>query len=415
MRITPFALGVALFAMGCGSDFTPEYRLEKSRVLALQAEPAQPRFGTSSTLRSLIHLHGDDTVVSYHWSWCPLPTQSSDGYQCPVDQAGFEQMLGGLMAGQAAPSLDLGTGETATFTNAFPASTLAAICNANAGATLTAGEIDGGVAGNDSGVAEDASVSSEIPDGGVAEADAGGALEDGGTDAESVAANWSAPTGTPGEGAAGGIPLNKIFNCGTAGFPVTVRLEFQTASMEKPGAAVFKVYLPTDDSLPGNLNPVLGGLKLREATDTDPLAGIAMDQAGTVPIEFKRDFKYMLSVDMPPLDSESYFGWTIDNLGGFVLDEDKQHVLGEVQEILNLNWYVEAGDLGEFGGRRGGNTGYNPYAAAQQGFDKARENQWKTPLMGDYKDNPVKIYVLVRDSRGGVGWSSAAVTLESTP
>jgi hypothetical protein len=416
MRITPLATGVALFALGCGSDFTPEYRLEKTRVLALQADPPQPRFGESTTLRSLLYLHDNDTPVSYHWTWCPLPTVSVDGYKCAVDQAGFDSLLGS-MTGQAAPSLDLGTNETATFVNVFPASTLAAICSASAGATLAASEVDAGVAGNDAGVAWDGGASTAIPDGGVATEDGGGLPDDGSVaeDDGGVAANWTAPADVSDAGTAGGMPLTKIFTCASAGFPVTVRLDFQTADMvarfEKPASAVFKVFLPIDDILQGNQNPVLGGLTLIDPDNPDPSAAQALDQAGSVTL--KRKVKYKLVVDMPVSDAENYTGWTRDNLGGYVVDKKTgQHVIGDVQEILSLNWYVEAGDLGDNGGRRGGNTGFNPYAAAPQPFSKAQENYWKLPLTSDYKPGSAKIYVLVRDDRGGVGWTSATVALE---
>jgi hypothetical protein len=367
--------------------------------------------------------------VSYRWSWCPLPSQSGDGFKCPVDQAGFEQLLGGLMGGQAAPSLDLGMGETATFTNMFPASTLAAICNANAGATLAAGEIDGGVAGNDGGVADDASVSSEIPDGGVAE-DAGGAVDDGGVDGESMAANWSAPTETPDQGAAGGIPLNKIFNCGSAGFPVTVRLDFVIANAqnlkEQPGSAVFTLYLPIDDALPGNQNPVPGVIKWASPDTENMSLAEPLDQLGSV--AFIRGTKYKLFLGMAETESEGFYGWTRytpeeakqENkaAGGYKFVpsvEGNEHVLGDAQEILNLNWYVEGGDLGDHGGERGATSAYNPYAEAlsQSPFEKMMEKQWKTPAPADYKPEMARIFVVVRDDRGGAGWTSATVTLDS--
>jgi hypothetical protein len=63
-----------------------------------------------------------------------VPTSADNGFECPIDQAGFDQMLG-LGPGQA-PSLDLGIGETATLTNLFPPETLAALCTGNADVTL---------------------------------------------------------------------------------------------------------------------------------------------------------------------------------------------------------------------------------------------------------------------------------------
>jgi hypothetical protein len=334
-------IGGILPALGCSSDFDPDYRLTKARVLALQADPPQPQVGTTTTLRALLYLPENETP-SYHWSWCPAPTVADDGFACPIDQAGFEQFLG-VGAGQA-PSLDLGTSETAVLTNGFAPDMLATLC---------AGQATGA----------------------------------------------SASVG--------------LWACASAGFPVTVRMEFQTPSMAKADPnhwlpAVFKVFLPTDATQPGNHNPVLGNLGTIE-----PAPGAALDDAGTVTLQ--RHIEYKLSVAMEPSVSETFIGWTRDSLGGFVTDSSGNHVIGQVQEIVNLKWYVEGGDLGNDAGDGGSDTGYNPYAAAPQPFSTAQENFWKTPKQKDYGKERARIIVVARDDRGGVGWTSAAVSLGAQP
>jgi hypothetical protein len=231
MRTPALLAASVLLALGCGNDFNPEYRLVKARVLALQADPPQPQLGNSTTLRALLYLP-EGEPPSYHWSWCPVPTSADNGFECPIDQAGFDQMLG--LGPDQAPSLDLGTGETATLTNLFPPETLAALCTGNADVTL----------GGGAGAAPDAGAQSEL---------------------------WS---------------------CASAGFPITVRMELQTPSMAEVAPAVFKVYLPIDATQPGNQNPVMGGLATIE-----PAPGQGLDEAGSVTLQRHRKYKLHLDMD----------------------------------------------------------------------------------------------------------------------
>ena len=342
MRPLALLLGGVLLALGCGSDFDPDYRLVKDRVLALQAEPPQPPQGATTTLRALLYLQDPNGTPRYHWSWCPAPTVADDGFACPIDQAGFEQFLG-VGAGQA-PSLDLGTAETAELTNVFAPDMLAALC---------AGQATGA----------------------------------------------SASTG--------------LWTCGSAGFPVTVRMEFQTPAMAKIDPnhwlpSVFKVYLPTDATLPGNQNPVLGDLATVAPAPGSPLDGAAL-------VTLQRHLEYKLRLALDPAVSETFRGWTRDSLGGFVKDANNNHVIGDVQEIISLKWYVEGGDLGNDTGEGGADTGFNPYAAVPQDLTNATDNFWKTPKHKDYPSDHARIIVVARDDRGGVGWTGATVALEAQP
>jgi len=338
---------LALLALGCSDPFTPDYRLVKSRVLALQADPPQPQLGESTTLRALLYLPGATDTPSYHWTWCPLPTSSADGYACPIDQAGFDQMLG-LPAGQA-PSLDLGTGETALFTNIFPPDMLAALCSGNADAAL----------------------------GGGAQPVVGG--------------------------------QSTLWTCGSGGFPITVRMEFQTPSMSQAAPAEFKVYLPTDATQPGNNNPVVGGL-----TIVDPVPIATPDPPDLPTLKYHQLYK--MTLDLTDSVSETFTGWTRDSLGGYTTDANGNHIVGSVQEIISVKWYVEGGDLGDDVGNGGSDTGYNPFATAPpQTIADANENYWKTPKPADYDKSTASVMVVVRDDRGGVNWTSATFNLETQP
>jgi hypothetical protein len=344
MKLRLLLMGGVLLALGCDAEFDPDYQLKKARVLALQAEPPQPQVGASTTLRALLYLP-DQEAPSYRWSWCPAPTVAENGFACPIDQAGFEAFLG-LPAGQA-PSLDLGTGETAVLTNIFAPDMLAKLC---------AGQLDG------------------------ASADVG------------------ADVG--------------LWTCASAGFPITVRMEFQTPAMAQADPnhwlpSVFKIFLPTDATQPGNQNPVLGSL-----ATIAPEPGQELDDAASATLA--RNLEYKLRLAMEASVSETFRGWTRDSLGGFVKDTNNNYVIGQVQEIINLKWYVEGGDLGN-DTVEGDDTGLNPYASIPQPLTNATDNFWKTPKLDDYPKERARIIVVARDDRGGVGWTSAAVTLGAQP
>lgn len=347
-----------VLVLGCAGDFDPDWRITKARVLAVQADPPQPSLGSSTTLRALLYLPKDEAPV-FHWSWCPAPTSADDGFTCPIDQAGFDRLLG-LAPGQA-PPLDLGTGETATLTNVFAPETLAALCAGHADTLLT-GPVDGGGAGADAGATASAGVG--------------------------------------------------LWTCASAGFPITVRLELRTPSMGQAAVSVFKVFFPTDAALPGNANPAPGGLSVIEPLGELPSSAL-LDEAGSVSLA--RAIKHRLRLDMQPSVSETFYGWTRDDLGGYGFDANGNHIIGEVREIIRLKWYVEGGELDDGNANDAGDTGYNPYTADPKPFSAALETDWQTPKQADYAKDRARIVIVVRDDRGGVGWTQAAVTLEQRP
>src|ERR1044071_6099377 len=113
-RTTVLLLGAALAAAGggaCTQDFPPFNRLDSLRVLAIQAEPAAPLTGETTTLTPLIFTPGDPAEVKYRWSWCPAPGPAEQAYKCLIDNA---DQLSAALGGAPLPSFDLGDGPTAT-------------------------------------------------------------------------------------------------------------------------------------------------------------------------------------------------------------------------------------------------------------------------------------------------------------
>jgi hypothetical protein len=117
----------------CDSEISSASRLQRPRLLAVQAEPPNPAPGQVTHLRPLVYLPPGESV-NYQWSWCPVPTTPDDGYQCPVDQAAVDN-LAALAGLSGVPPLSLGTTETIEFTNPFPCELLASLCAGDASAT----------------------------------------------------------------------------------------------------------------------------------------------------------------------------------------------------------------------------------------------------------------------------------------
>jgi len=179
----------------CDDGVSSASQLKRLRLLAVQAEPPNPRLGESTVLRPLVYLPPGESVT-YEWSWCPVPTSSQDGYACPVDQAAVDAMTeqAGLVG---VPPLALGTGESATFTNPFPASLLASLCAGDSSAVqLFTGSDVGG-------------------------------------------------------------KNRQVYTCAVATVPMQVKLTIRGSTTD---TGVVSLRLPIDDNTPGNQNPVVTGI-----------------------------------------------------------------------------------------------------------------------------------------------------------
>ncbi len=91
---------------GCDEPDFPAYNeLEGFRVLALRATPPDLVPGSSTTLDALVYDDGES--VGRRWSFCPWPSDPSDGYRCVVDQALWDDAWQTAKLGTA-PDLTLG-------------------------------------------------------------------------------------------------------------------------------------------------------------------------------------------------------------------------------------------------------------------------------------------------------------------
>jgi hypothetical protein len=332
--------GAALAILACSSsDFNTPTLLNKVRILAIKADPAQPALGESTTLSALVYqppvADGADAgvaVTGYSWSWCPLATSSADGFACPIGQDAANQLFANLGITDApllALPADAPTGETATFKNPFPFALLANLCVYGLPAT----------------------------------------------------------SGSPGA----------KFACTIAGFPITINLVVHTSTGDLP--AVFFVYLPVNDAIAANLNPVVKGIKIFDHQ---------LDQAGTqeVPLNFR--VPVLLDMDSSSAEVLRDPNDVLPPSKYPPPDPNNPPLRPNIApyEHLTMSWYAECGDFGA-NGQGGDRTTYlgDPNNLNSQ-FGTAIENTWNIPKAEGCPIEYARMIVVVRDSRGGVAWTS---------
>jgi hypothetical protein len=353
MKTTTCAVmaSAALALVGCAEDFDTSDMLKHLRILAIQAEPPQPATGQSTTLRALVYqppasgvADREEAVTGYHWSWCPTATSPEDLSKCPVDQNMADMLFAGI---PGVPPLDLGTNETATFTNPFPSSLLAALCQ------------------------KDYSVLPALNQ----------ALSDQGGLANNAAS---------------------IFRCEIGGFPITIQLvmDAMVAGKPKQFPAIFKIFLPTNDAVPPNHNPVVGAISLREAGIDYPV-----DEAATWSVV--RDGEAIVHLDVPLSSSEPLPNWQDVHML-----KDPHH---QPNEQLTVFWFTEGGI---FNGKLGEETtmyyGGDPNDPVSP-FSSLLENKFEAFKADKYQGATARFYMVVRDLRNGVSWTTGVVRLVDSP
>jgi hypothetical protein len=314
-RTTALLTGAVLAAAGggaCTQDFPPFNRLDSLRVLAIQAEPAAPLTGETTTLTPLIFTPGDPADVTYRWSWCPAPGPAEQGYKCLIT----EEELTAALGGATLPSFYRGESPTATLENALPAAALAAICG----------------------------------------------------------------------GTVPGLPAP---NC-SGGFPVQIALDVTQGGETVQSVVTVKMRFDGATQAP-NANPKIDDLTAFRDGTWHSIPTTAVDDTFALP----RDAATRLKAVVVPEASEIYDG----------LDETDKPAQG-LHERLYLTWFIESGDT---------DNARTSFIFDRTPFETMLNNTWTPAVSRLYPDNTARLYVVIHDSRGGVGWRSGIVQLEPTP
>ncbi|MBL4633302.1 MAG: hypothetical protein JKY56_05495, partial [Kofleriaceae bacterium] len=160
-------------------------------------------------------------------------------------------------------------------------------------------------------------------------------------------------------------------------FPVTIRIDVTFGAKEITG--IREVKLHYDDAAVVNTVPQLGAMTATALVNGTP---ISLDDMGSA--ELARDTSYSLEVALAEAESERYLR---DPLTGDPLEN--------AREILRLSWFHEGGELDASA------TSFNEGSTQ---FSDARANEWRTPTMDERTDDSSRLFIVIRDDRGGTSW-----------
>jgi hypothetical protein len=169
------------------------------------------------------------------------------------------------------------------------------------------------------------------------------------------------------------------------GFPIRVSVRVTQGTAEQSGTTVLR--LPLAAGAVSNANPVLGAMSVDLAAGPQ-----ALDDTGSVRVPRVQDS--LLHVAIDDSQAETYVGTGLD--GG----------TATLRETLLFSWFSELGDF---------HDARTLFIDGDNRLADTSADKWKPPATREDARPTSRLIVVVRDDRGGVGWSSAAASLEPTP
>ncbi len=167
-------------------------------------------------------------------------------------------------------------------------------------------------------------------------------------------------------------------------FEIDVRVEVVQQGVTIEARRELDLLYDVDD--PINTTPTILGLTaIHDVTG----AVIVLDPAA--PTQLTRNTTYQLVADVSEADSETY---------------EKVPLQGgpaeTVRESVRISWFYQGGDLD----RRA--TGFIDDGSP---FADALENEWRTPTIEERSDDTARLFLVIRDDRGGTSWIERTVEL----
>lgn len=198
-----------------------------------------------------------------------------------------------------------------------------------------------------------------------------------------------ADAGMPADAAASEIPA--FINCDD-GFPILIKLIVTTPTDQVETVRTLNLQL--DPAAPPNTNPAFDGplVAVLPVEKTNQTLEVAFDEGGTVALPRSRATTIKASVSLS--QSEPY------------LDRDDFGNTMPVNERLFLTWFVESGSTSPE------RTSFLPDRVP---LEDALTSEWTPASVPDYAPALSRIIVVLRDSRGGVSWTSGVARLVEAP
>jgi hypothetical protein len=176
----------------------------------------------------------------------------------------------------------------------------------------------------------------------------------------------------------------QVVDC-NGGFPIRVSVTVAQGSETQRGTTVIR--LPVTAGAVSNANPVPGGLSIDL-----PSGAQALDDAGTVQVPRLHDNLLHVAVDEDQAQT-----YTAIDAGGRATTQ---------RETLLFTWFTELDGL---------DNHRTLFIDGIDTLDGATADKWKPPATRNDDRSTSRLIVVVRDDRGGVGWTSATASLEPTP
>jgi hypothetical protein len=175
-----------------------------------------------------------------------------------------------------------------------------------------------------------------------------------------------------------------VFSC-EGGFPISIRADItyreQTIRIQKEIRLLF-------GSLPPNKNPEFGALSVLEVNSQTAPESWPEETAARLAL----GKRYEVQVEVAETSAERFVPEPT------VVDPSP----GERQESLYISWFVSTGETDQ------DRTSFIKEGVSLAEFGK---NEWLLPKAGDEKRDAARLFLVLRDERGGVSWLSRNVEL----
>jgi hypothetical protein len=169
------------------------------------------------------------------------------------------------------------------------------------------------------------------------------------------------------------------------GFPIQIRFTVTSASDELVAVRTLRLRF---GEIEANQNPAIAAIRatLPEQGELE-LAEPSEDAEPEVTLQ--RRAGTTITADISENEAESY-----------------QSAGEQARERLLVTWFVESGST---------KYEHTSFDEGVQPIEETVENSWEPERVSEYPPEVARLFVVVRDDRGGVSWRSAAVQLSETP